>query len=107
MTLGDHKDTDKIRFDLIPSQVLWEVAEVLTYGLKKYEDRNWERGIAWNRIFGSVQRHLWAFWSGEDKDKESGLSHLAHAIVNCMFLLEYEKTHPELDNRVKKNESKT
>ena len=40
---------------------------------------------------------------GEDKDPESGLSHLAHAACCIMFLLEFEKTHPELDDRYKPN----
>jgi hypothetical protein len=46
-------------------------------------------------------RHLHAFNDGEDKDPESGLSHLAHASCCLMFLLEFEKTHQELDDRYK------
>jgi len=42
-----------------------------------------------------------AFNDGEDKDPESGLSHLAHSLCCLMFLLEFEKTHPELDDRYK------
>jgi hypothetical protein len=46
-------------------------------------------------------RHLHAFNDGEDKDPESGLSHLAHLGCCVMFLLEFEKTHKELDDRFK------
>lgn len=44
-------------------------------------------------------RHLWAWWRGEDTDPESGLSHAAHAAWGCFALLEYARTHPELDDR--------
>jgi hypothetical protein len=49
-------------------------------------------------------RHIMAFNDGEDKDPESGLSHLAHAACCIMFLLEFEKTHQELDDRFKPTE---
>ena len=47
---------------------------------------NWRQGgMRWGQVFASLQRHLWAWWRGEDKDPESGLSHLAHATANVMF----------------------
>jgi len=44
-------------------------------------------------------RHIAAYNEHENKDPESGLSHLAHAACCLLFLLEYEDTHPELDDR--------
>ena len=35
-------------------------------------------------------RHIFAWASGERVDAESGLSHLAHAGANVLFLLTYE-----------------
>lgn len=92
-------DDDKLRFDLVPPHALQEVVAVYTMGAKKYGDRNWEQGLAWGRVFGAIMRHLWAWWAGEDNDPESGLSHLAHAAWGCLALLEYQHTHPELDDR--------
>jgi hypothetical protein len=92
-------DEGKIRFDLIPPQPLWDLAEVYTIGEQKYSARNWEKGLPWGRVFAAVMRHLWAFWNGEDVDEEDGLSHLAHAAWGCFALLEYLRTHRELDDR--------
>lgn len=94
-------DVDKLRFDLLPAGPLMEIAKVFTYGAQKYADRNWEKGMEWGRLFAATQRHLWAFWAGEDADPESKLLHLAHAGFGILALLELSKTHPEWDNRVK------
>ena len=92
-------DEDKIRTDLLPVNPIMGIAKVLTFGAKKYADRNWEKGIAWNRVYGALQRHLMAWWGGQDCDPETGLSHLSHAGCCIMFLMEFEHTHRELDNR--------
>lgn len=96
---GLKHDAGKLRFDLIPPRPLEDLARVYTMGAAKYADRNWERGLAWGRVFGAIMRHLWAFWRGEDLDPESGLPHLAHAAWGCFSLLEYRHTHPEMDDR--------
>lgn len=99
MEEGKKFDADKARFDLIPPGSLWAVAEIYTYGAGKYADRNWEKGLSWGRVFAAIMRHLWSFWRGEELDEESGLPHLAHAAWDCLALLEYGRTHPELDDR--------
>ena len=98
---GAKFDLGKNRYDLIPGDALDALVAVYTYGTKKYDDNNWRKGIKWGRIFGALMRHAWAFWRGEEFDKESGLPHMAHAAWQCMTLLNYCKTHPELDDRVK------
>ena len=92
-------DHGKLRFDLIPPGALKELAAVYTVGAQKYGDRNWEQGLAWGRVFAAIQRHLWAWWGGEELDPEDGLSHLAHAAWGCFTLMEYAQTHPEMDER--------
>jgi hypothetical protein len=96
---GVKYDGEKARFDLIPPGPLEALADIYTYGAGKYEDRNWEKGIKWGRVFGAIMRHLWAFWRGEDVDEESGRSHLAHAAWGCFALLEYSKTQKSFDDR--------
>ena len=97
---GIKKDDGKVRMDLLPPRALIEVAKTYTYGAGKYADFNWQNGIAWSRIYAAAQRHLHAFWMGEDLDPESCLYHLAHAVFNCLTLIEYYRTHPELDDRM-------
>lgn len=55
--------------------------------------------MKWGRLFGATMRHLWAWWKGENTDPETGKSHLWHAATDIAFLIEYETTHPELDDR--------
>lgn len=88
---GEKKDEGKPRWDLLPFDAINGVAEVLTDGAKKYSARNWELGIHYGRVFGALQRHLTSWWMGESKDKESGRSHLDHALTELMFLSAYEK----------------
>jgi hypothetical protein len=86
---------------LIPVQPLLDIAKVFTYGANKYAKRNWELGAKWSIPYDSLYRHLLAWLNGEDYD-ESGCLHMAHVAVNAMFLLEYSRTCPELDDRPKK-----
>ena len=76
---GVKYDTDKIKMELIPPELLTEVGKVLTFGAKKYSERNWEKGMDWGRVYGALQRHLNSWMSGEEADPETGYSHLSHA----------------------------
>jgi hypothetical protein len=98
---GKTYDAGKLRFDLIPPEWETALAEVMSAGAVKYADRNWEKGLSWSRRYGSMRRHMNAFWAGEDYDKETGLPHLAHAAWNALALLTFMRTHPEFDDRVK------
>ena len=94
-------DSEKVRLELLPVRPLLDVGKVLTFGAKKYSERNWEKGLAWSRPYAAALRHLFAWWSGETYDKETGLTHLAHALCEIMFLLEFSYTHVEMDDRPK------
>lgn len=93
-------DSEKVRLELLPVRPLLDVGKVLTFGAKKYEARNWEKGFSWSRPYAAALRHLFAWWAGETYDKETGLNHLAHALCEIMFLLEFSYTHVEMDDRV-------
>lgn len=92
-------DGGKPRMSLLDPYALSEAAKVLTFGEKKYAAHNWRKGFRYSRLLDGVMRHINAFNDGEDLDPESGLSHLAHAMCNLMFLLKNTQTHPELDDR--------
>lgn len=100
--VGNKFDTDKIRYDLLPIEALEEVSKVLTFGAKKYGDRNWENGINYSRLFRAAVGHVFDWWRGKDNDEETGLSHLAHAGCCILFLLTFVKRNKtEFDDRVK------
>jgi hypothetical protein len=94
-------DQDKLPLHLLSTEAMNQTAAVLAFGAEKYAAHNWRKGFAWSRPLAAAMRHITAFNAGEDKDPESGLSHLAHAACCIMFLLEFEKTHKELDDRYK------
>ncbi len=98
---GIKHDQEKPDISLLSPIALLEVAKVMTFGKKKYSAHNWRGGMAWSRLLAAVLRHILSFMGGEDKDPETGLPHLAHAICCLMFLLEFEVTHKELDDRYK------
>ncbi len=89
--IGRKFDTSKPRWSLLPFKELSQVVEVLTLGSKKYSDDNWKYvDNSRDRYFSACMRHLTSWWNGEIKDKESGQSHLAHAICCLLFLLWFE-----------------
>lgn len=60
--------------------------------------------MAWTRMSDAALRHITAWIEGEDKDWESGLSHLAHAICCLTFLLTYQLLNLGTDDRYKPEE---
>jgi hypothetical protein len=99
MSEGRKDDAAKVRMELLPPELLEATAIVLTFGAKKYEDRNWEKGMKWGRVFGALMRHLWAWWRGEGTDPETGYSHLWHAACCIAFLISYEARQIGEDDR--------
>jgi hypothetical protein len=93
-------DGDKIRYELIAPEAQKELARVLTFGAKKYDDHNWRKGFAWSRLDGSLERHLQAWRQGEEIDPESGLPHLGHAYACLMMLLSHTITNIGVDDRI-------
>lgn len=99
---GTKFDQHKPKVSLIPSEVILGLARVLTMGANKYGELNWTSGIQSRRLIDALYRHLLAYQSGEDKDPESGESHLLHCMANLTFLYYLNNHKPELDNRWEK-----
>ena len=86
-SLGLKFDDGKLMYSLIPPETLHALAEVLTFGAKKYAIDGWKYvPDAKRRYMDALFRHLEAFRSGELYDQESGLSHLSHVLTNVAFL---------------------
>lgn len=87
--IGRKDDGGKMRWDLVPYGALEEVVRVLMFGATEYGEWNWTKVDNWRwRYFNAALRHLIAwFWRGETQDPKTGLHHLAHAAVNCIFLI--------------------
>jgi len=91
----------KTRFDLVPWAAIGEIADVLAHGADKYDANNWCRGTGWSRYFAALCRHVFSWWGGEDKDPETGYSHLAHAGCCLIFLMEFQRNSWGTDDRFK------
>lgn len=86
---GGIKGQKIARFDLIPPGPLRALAEHFGRGARKYAPRNWEKGYQWSLSYAALQRHLNAFWGGEDWDEETGSHHLDAAMFHVMALREF------------------
>lgn len=109
MSEGRKDDSEKPDMSLLSPHALEKIAQVMTYGKRKYSANNWRGGIAYSRLIAAAMRHITAYQKGVDKDDETGLSHLAHASCCLMMLLEFEETRTDLDDRYfkgAKNENK-
>ena len=92
-TEGLKFDTGKLQYSLIPPETLSALAEVLSYGARKYAPNNWQLvQDGETRYLDALMRHLEAFRAGETHDHESNLHHLAHCLCNVAFLHYLETT---------------
>jgi hypothetical protein len=97
-------DGNKPRVDLLPVFSMMEISKSLGFGAKKYFDNSWRTGdtVVFSRTYASILRHLFTWWSGEDLDQESGVSHLANAGAQLVFLIEHAEYHKDKDDRFKR-----
>lgn len=82
----------KLRWDLLPLDLIEELVKVYDYGAKKYYPESWkEIPDGYQRLKAAALRHLVAFEKGEDIDSESRLSHLICASWNLLTCYYYTK----------------
>jgi hypothetical protein len=97
---GGRKGQKLARFDLLPWDSVWEVAEHFGKGAAKYgEDRNWERSYPWSLSIAALARHFALFAQGEDIDEETGSNHMAAVAFHALVLLRFSRDHREQDDR--------
>ena len=97
MGTGLKYDDLKPQFRLIPPYALEEIADVMTYGARKYAPDNW-RNIEDipSRYLDATLRHINTYQKGFILDDESNRHHLAHAVCCLMYILEKD-LDPEFD----------
>lgn len=84
-------DAGKLRLTLVPRSLIYAVAAIREYGVKKYHaDDNWKH-VASQRYRDAAFRHFMAYLDNPSgRDAESGLPHLWHLATNIAFLCEME-----------------
>lgn len=89
--VGVKYDNDKPQWSLVPFKAMTQVVDVLTFGARKYAPDNWKKvPDARRRYIDAAFRHMSIYVSGEKNDKETGKSHLAHAICCLLFLIAFD-----------------
>ena len=92
----------KGRCDLLPACAILRVARHFEAGAKKYDDRNWEKGIPVGSFIDSAIRHLMKYLDGQvDED------HLCAAGWNILCAMWTEEKRPDLINIPTRPEYKT
>lgn len=77
----------KLAFSVFPLPVLWEACLGMLEGALKYGRHNYRViGVRGSVYFDAAQRHLCAWWEGEDIDPDSQLSHITKAITSLVVL---------------------
>jgi hypothetical protein len=89
---------DKLRWELLPLNLIKEVVKVYHFGAKKYAPNTWqELENGYDRYKAAMLRHIVAHEEGERIDKESKLPHLAHAAWNALAMLYYSLKESNYD----------
>lgn len=99
-------DQEKPAVQYIPAEALFAMGEAYGYGARKYGGHNFQiTGLEVSRCLAASVRHIYLFLSGENLDKESGLSHLGHAMAAIGMAIYSLQHHPSKDDRFKKGQS--
>ena len=90
-------DEGKLPLTMVPRQIIWDIAAIRRYGVKKYKDPdNWKK-VEIERYRDAAFRHFLAYLDDPyGLDEESGLPHLWHTVTNFAFLCEMENGHYDL-----------
>lgn len=100
---GAKLDSGKIRPELVLGQfprALIEVVKVGTYGAKKYTDNGWLEVPDGERRYDDAGMRHWLYeHTGQQCDQDTGLTHLAHQVWNCLARLELQLRRQELKAR--------
>lgn len=85
---------------LVPAPLAIFVSKVMQLGAKKYGAFNWRKKKVKASVYvGAAQRHLAAYFDGEDVDPESGQPHPAHVAACMGILLDAKATGNLIDDR--------
>ena len=92
---NDYQD-NKLRWDLLPIDIIEEIVKVYTKGAEKYKPNSWqllENGT--ERYYAALIRHLVEWRKGNLIDEDTQCKHLAQVAWNAIALL-------WIDNNLKK-----
>lgn len=89
---GNPKDAvGSLKFGMsnVSAQVIAEMSVGMLEGALKYGRHNYRiKGVRASVYYDAANRHIMAYWEGEDIDPESGLPHIVKAMTSLAVLRE-------------------
>ena len=77
----------KVPVNLVPPSAKHFLAEAFADGAGKYGPYNWrDKTVSASIYYAAAQRHMDAWWDGEDLSHDAKVHHLAHAMA-CMAIV--------------------
>jgi hypothetical protein len=92
----------KPNLSLFPATAVIAGAKAMQFGADKYGPYNWrEEGKVTKSttMVAAALRHLYAYLDGEDCARDSGISHIAHAIAGLAVLIDANASGKLTDDR--------
>jgi len=99
-------DKEKIDLSLNPYVALRAMAQAFMVGEKKYNRYNYTKGHKASQLIAAAQRHLNAWFEGEENDPLDGQPHLGSAMACCAMLLRQMELGTMKDDRYKHESNK-
>lgn len=94
-------DKEKTDLSLIPMVAMIAEAKALMIGEKKYGRYNYTKGHKASQLVAAAQRHLLAWFEGEELDPQDGQPHLGSVRACIAMLLRQQELGTLKDDRFK------
>jgi len=92
--------SNKFPLHIWPSSATMYGAIGLLDGCLKYGRMNWRKaGIRASIYYDAINRHLNAWFEGEEIDPDSGLHHLCHALASLAIIVDAKEASKLIDDR--------
>jgi hypothetical protein len=92
---------DKLPLHLWPASATMMGCLALLDGMLKYGRSNFrEAGVRASIYYDACNRHMNAWFEGEDTDPDSGLPHLAHALACIAVIVDAQAADKLVDDRM-------
>ncbi len=92
----------KAPLTLVPPAPLVLIAEAMRNGSSKYGPYNWrDEEVTLSEYINAADRHLKAYYDGEECATDSGIHHLAHAAAGILILMDAGLSGTIADDRPK------
>ncbi len=96
----DRLGAQKVSITKLPPVAVLHTSHALMNGADKYGAYNWrEKAVRASIYVDACERHLNAWFDGEEEAPDSGVHHLGHAMACLAILLDAQETGNLIDDR--------